>query len=98
MLVNTVDNALLEGTRKMENYSIAAKTGTAQMPKEGGGYYENEYFHSFFGYAPAFDPQFLVFLYFKNPRGVKYASHSLTDPFMDIMKFLLNYYEVPPDR
>jgi cell division protein FtsI/penicillin-binding protein 2 len=98
MLVKVVDEALLGGSRKMKNYSIAAKTGTAQMPKESGGYYKNRYLHSFFGYAPAFNPKFLIFLYFKNPQGVKYASHSLTDPFMDIMKFLLNYYEIPPDR
>ncbi len=98
MLVAVVDKALLGGTVKMEHYSIAAKTGTAQIHKEGGGYYEDRYLHSFFGYAPAFNPKFLVFLYLEKPQGVQYASHSLTPPFMNIMKFLFNYYEVPPDR
>jgi cell division protein FtsI/penicillin-binding protein 2 len=99
MLVRVVDEALLGGTVKLDRYSIAAKTGTAQIPKESGdGYYEEDYVHSFFGYAPAFDSRFVVFLYAKKPQGVRYASQTLTHPFMDLMKFLLNYYEVPPDR
>lgn len=98
MLVNVVDEALLGGTVKSTHYSIAAKTGTAQLIKEGGGYYEDQYLHSFFGYAPAFDAKFLIFLYLKKPQGVRYASHTLTEPFMKLMNFLLNYYEVPPDR
>ena len=50
MLIEVVDNALLGGTVKMDNYSIGAKTGTAQMAKEDGrGYYEDKYLHSFFG-------------------------------------------------
>jgi len=99
MLVSVVDDALLGGTVKMNHYSIAAKTGTAQIPnKEGEGYEEGQYLHSFFGYGPAFDAKFLIFLYVEKPQGVKYASQTLTRPFVDIMKFLLNYYQILPDR
>lgn len=99
MLVKVVDDALLGGTVKLDNYSVAAKTGTAQMAKEDGrGYYDDKYLHSFFGYFPAYEPRFLVFLYVVNPKGVSYASHTLTEPFMNITKFLINYYEIPPDR
>lgn len=97
MLTIVVDKALLEGTLKMEHYSIAAKTGTAQLV-EDGGYSKTDYLHTFFGYFPSRDPKFLVFLAVKNPRGEAYASHTLSAPFMQITKFLLNYYEVPPDR
>lgn len=99
MLVNTVDLALLEGKVKMPNYSIAAKTGTAQIAKENErGYYDDRFLHSFFGYFPAFDAKFLVFLMTYKPQGVRYASETLTYPFMDITKFLINYYDIPPDR
>ena len=99
MLTTVVDKALLGGTVKLSNYSIAAKTGTAQISRGGGGgYYDDRYLHSFFGYFPSYDPKFLVFMYVVNPRGEEYASHTLTAPFMELAKFLLTYYEVPPDR
>ena len=37
-------------------------------------------------------------LFLKNPKGVRYASETLIPPFLNITKFLLNYYNVPPDR
>ena len=99
MLVTVMDKSLKGGLAKMDHYSVAVKTGTAQVAKEdGGGYYEDRHTHSFFGYFPAYDPKFIVFLYAVNPKGVPYASQTWADPFLDITKFLLNYYEVPPDR
>jgi len=97
MLVKVVDDALLGGGEKMSNYSIAAKTGTAQIASQGG-YYDDKFFHTFFGYFPAFDAKFLVFLFTYDPKGVKYASQTLTTPFMEVTKYLINYYEIPPDR
>lgn len=99
MLVKVVDTALRGGKAKIPGYSIAAKTGTAQMTEEGKpGYAEGKYLHSFFGYFPAYNPKFLVFLFHTYPKNVRYASETLTDPFVNITKFLINYYQIPPDR
>jgi len=97
MLVKVYDDALLEGELKQEHYSIAAKTGTAQIAGPGG-YYTDRYLHSFFGYFPAHDPKFIVLLYALEPHGEMYASRTLARPFDDIAKFLINYYNIPPDR
>ena len=99
MLITVVDDALHGGDVALPHYSIAAKTGTAQMSDQvNGGYYEDRYLHSFFGYFPAYDPEFLIFLYTVYPKGVRYASETLTEPFMDLATFLINYYNLPPDR
>lgn len=99
MLTTVVDEALGGGTVALPAHSIAAKTGTAQIAdRVNGGYYGDRYLHSFFGYFPSYDPEYLVFLYTVEPKGVRYASETLTDPFMNITKFLINYYDIPPDR
>jgi cell division protein FtsI/penicillin-binding protein 2 len=99
MLVKVYDDALLGGELKEERYSIAAKTGTAQIAKpECGGYCDGIFLHSFFGYFPAHDARYIVFLFAVEPHGQMYASHTLARPFYDIAKFLINYYDIPPDR
>jgi len=99
MLVTVVDKALANGSIKREHYTVAAKTGTAEVPDPvNGGYYSDRYLHSFFGFFPAYNPRFIVFLYQINPKGAQYASETLVKPFDDITTFLLNYYNIPPDR
>jgi len=98
MLVEVVDKELAGGTVSIEEMSVAAKTGTAQVAGPEGGYEAGTYFHSFFGYFPAFSPQFIILLYTREPQGVQYASETLTHPFMELTEFLISYYNIPPDR
>lgn len=98
MLVDVVDHTLAGGKAKMDGYSIAAKTGTAQILDPKSGRYSDEFLHSFFGYFPAYDSKFLIFLFLEKPIGAKYSSQTLTDSFTKLVKFLINYYNVPPDR
>ena len=99
MLTYSVDKVLMGGTLRIPNYSVAAKTGTAQIAKPGGGgYFDNEVMHSFVGYFPSYNPKFIILLYMVNPKGARFGSETLTVPFMNIVNFLINYYEVPPDR
>ncbi|MBI3304967.1 penicillin-binding protein 2 [Candidatus Parcubacteria bacterium] len=95
MMVSAVENGY--DRARIPGYSIAGKTGTAQIPKPGAGY-EEDFIHSFVGFAPAFDPRFLILLKIERPRGIEFASNSLTPSFRELTQFLLNYYEIPPDR
>lgn len=101
MLVTVNDQGLtpINPAAYLAHYSVADKTGTAQIADpNGGGYYTDRYLHSFFGYFPAHNPQFIIFLFAVNPKGQEYASHTLANPFIDLRNFLINYYNIPPDR
>jgi len=96
MLVTVMDKGLKVG---LPHFSVAVKTGTAQVAdSETGGYYTDRHTHSFVGFFPAYNPKFIIFLYAVNPKGVAYAATTWTQPFLDITNFLLNYYNIPPDR
>lgn len=99
MLINVFDN-YDGGKIKLDHYSIAAKTGTAQIANHAtGGYYTDRNLHTFMAYFPAYKPQFIVFLYNQYPKnGARFSSETLLPPFTDLSKFLINYYDLPPDR
>ena len=78
-------------------YLVGGKTGTAQVPKMGGGgYQDNVNIGSFVGYAPVNDPKFVVLAKMDNPKNVEWAESSAAPVFGDVMKFLLEYAKVKP--
>ncbi len=96
MLVYTVDNGYNRG---LKHYSVAAKTGTAQIAKPNGqGYYDDRNLHSLIGYFPAEKPRFVLYLYNVYPKGALYAIQTLATPFFDMVEFLTSYYQIAPDR
>ena len=96
MLTIVVDDAM---HMKNPKYTVAAKTGTAQMVNpQTGKYYDDRYLHSFFGYFPATNPKYIIFLYQVYPQGAEYASQTLKDAFFDLVNYLIKYYEIQPDR
>lgn len=96
MLVSVVDNGFDKA--KIKGYDIAGKTGTAQIPDKSGGYTENEFIHDFLGFAPAYNPKFVILIKMDRPKGITFAADSLSPTFREITAFLLNYYKIPPTR
>lgn len=97
MLISAVQNGF-ENRAGVQGYFVAGKTGTAQIPNPNGRGYSDDVMHSFIGYAPAFNPKFLIFFQMNRPQGNRFASNTLTPAFHDLAQFILNYYEVPPDE
>lgn len=96
MLVTVVDKGYHRG---LTNYTVAAKTGTAQMARpDGTGYYDDRNFHSLIGYFPAYQPRFVLYLFNNYPKGASFSSQTLADPFFEMVQFLTSYYEITPDR
>ena len=85
-------------TAHIPGYSIAAKTGTAFIPDFNYGGYTTDVFNTYIGYAPAYDPKFIIFFRLDRPQGAPLAGTSVVPAFREMAQFLLNYYEIPPDR
>jgi cell division protein FtsI/penicillin-binding protein 2 len=98
MMTALVDEKLENGKAIIPTMSVAAKTGTAQLTDGRGGYYTDRFFHSFVGFFPSYNPRFIILLYTNDPKGVEYASETLDATFLDLVHFLIDYYQVPPDR
>ena len=96
MLVGVVDNGFDKA--RINGYDIAGKTGTAQIPDGKGGYEEKEFIHDFLGFAPAYDPKFVILIKMERPKGIQFAADSLSPTFREVAQFLINYYKIPPTR
>ncbi len=98
MLTSVVDNG--HGKRAGVNgYYIAGKTGTAQVAKkDSAGYEKDKLIGSFVGFGSMYNPKFVMLVKIDNPQGVRFAESSAAPLFGKLAKFLLNYYEMAPER
>jgi len=95
MLVSVVEKGSGWGAR-MDSHWVAGKTGTAQVAAYGK--YSDEVNHTFVGYAPAFEPEFVMLLKLENPQGVQFSEASVGPLFKEIASFILNYYGTEPSK
>ncbi len=81
---------------KIPGYTVAGKTGTAQV-SDGHGYSTTDYTASFVGMVPASHPRLVVLVKVDDPRGSIFGGVVSAPAFAAIAKFDLQYLEVPPD-
>jgi cell division protein FtsI (penicillin-binding protein 3) len=78
-------------------YSIAAKTGTAQVAASGQRCL-CQYGSSYIGIAPASDPQIVVAVNVQDPTRGSYFGDAVAGPvFYHVAKFALQTLQIPPD-
>jgi len=82
----------------VSGYKVAGKTGTAQVPNPGGGYYKDRHIGSFIGFAPADDPKFIMLVRLDQPKNAEWAESSAAPTFGTMAKWLLEYFRVPPSQ
>jgi len=83
---------------RIPEYGIAGKTGTAFVPDFVNGGYSEEMIHTFTGFAPASNPQFVGLIKLERPQVGDLAGLTVVPAFKELARFLLNYYSIPPDK
>lgn len=81
----------------LKDYTIAGKTGTAQIPV-AGHYDEEKTMASFIGFAPAQDPRFVMLVKLREPQSSQWASETAAPLWYDIAEDLFLRMNIPPDR
>lgn len=95
MMISAVDKAEVA---RIPSYTVAGKTGTAQVPDFKRGGYTNEVINTYAGFAPASNPKFVILIKLDKPMGAPLAGTTVVPAFRELAEFILNYYNVPPDR
>lgn len=79
------------------DYRVAGKTGTAQIPNLKTGGYEDAFIHTYVGFAPVSNPKFVILIKLDRPNA-PLAGVTVVPAFREFAQFILNYYNVPPDK
>ena len=87
---------------KLNGYTSAGKTGTAQISKPGGGYYwgRNDFLYSFLGMAPVEDPQLIVYVMVHRPKleMTETGSDTTSEIFNAVTERSLKYLNIEPEN
>ncbi len=84
---------------KVTGYSLGGKTGTAQIPASNRrGYLSNKYIASFMGFAPVDSPRIAGIVIIKEPTGAYYGGEVAAPLFRRIMKRVLPYLNILPQK
>lgn len=82
---------------QIEGYSIAGKTGTAQIA-ENGIYLPNDTTASFVGWLPADNPELLIFIKLDRPQVSPWGSQTAAPTFARLAEELVVLMDIPPDN
>jgi membrane peptidoglycan carboxypeptidase len=99
-LRSMLEVVVTEGTAtsgKLEGYTAAGKTGTAQKIDETGHYSKTKHVASFAGFAPASNPVVSIIVMVDEPRYGQHHGSNVAPVFKRIAEQTLRYMSVPPD-
>lgn len=80
---------------KRTGYKVGGKTGTAEVPKPNGGYYDDRYNGTFIGYIGTDKPQYVVMVRVNEPKVPGYAGTKAAAPlFGKTIDMLIQNYSL----
>lgn len=94
MAVSVVARGLDAAT--VEGYTVAGKSGTAQIPVNGI-YDPVNVIASFIGWLPADNPELLVFVILNKPTSAYWGSQTAAPVFSQLVSGLVVMLDIPPD-
>ncbi len=97
MLLSTVDNGIAHNAA-LPGFSVAGKTGTAQIASPDGQYVDDLYVSSFAGIFPADDPKYVILVVLEKPDSRLLGTLTATDVFKGVAQDILRYARIQPDR
>ncbi len=98
-LVPMLEGVVQDGTAVLANipgYTVAGKTGTAQVPETTGlGYIPGDWNATFVGFVPAQRPQLSGIVVLNHPTPI-YGGTVSAPVFSEIMRYALRRFDIPP--
>ncbi|MGO4788056.1 stage V sporulation protein D [Paenibacillus sp. 2KB_20] len=95
-----LESVVAKGTGRpafIDGYRVGGKTGTAQKVINGR-YSSTEHIVSFIGFAPADDPEIVVYTAVDNPKGIQFGGVVAAPIVQNILEDALHYMKVPPRK
>ena len=84
---------------KMDNFNVAAKTGTSIKPKENGAGYTNKLYTSIVAYLPSSNPQVLIYVIVDSAQGGEIWGNTVATPiFREIATQITHILNLQPDK
>lgn len=97
LLTQSVNNS--KAPIKLDNYNIAAKTGTSRKPNENSAGYSNKLYTSIVGYLPASNPQVLIYVLVDSASGGDVWGSTIAAPiFKEIASQTARILNLKPDK
>jgi cell division protein FtsI (penicillin-binding protein 3)/stage V sporulation protein D (sporulation-specific penicillin-binding protein) len=79
-------------------YNVGGKTGTAQIPRPEGGYYEDKYNGTYIGYVGGKTPQYIVSIRVIEPKIAGFSGSQAAAPiFTSVAQSLIDNFNVKPE-
>ncbi|MFD2672319.1 stage V sporulation protein D [Marinicrinis sediminis] len=94
----TLESVVAQGTGKnafIDGYRVGGKTGTAQKVINGR-YSKDEHIVSFVGFAPADDPQIIIYTAVDDPKGLQFGGLIAAPIVKNMLEDSLRYMGIEP--